>query len=350
MRIEEFRNFLISKGIDACILIDRDPNIFYFAGIELEHCLFVITRSSSFFIASELESERIFKYSKIKKIFSYKTYAERKSLIAKNLKPKVIGINKAEINMRDFEFFSSIFPSAKFDDINEELVMLRQVKTKEEIENIREACFLTDKILEKCIGGFDFRTELELRNFLESEIRNRGFKPSFEPIVASGINSSIPHYSVFSGKLKGFCVIDFGIKFNGYCSDVTRTIYIGSPKKGEMEVYDVVRSSQEAALCSIKEGISAGELDSISRRIIGRYRKNFIHGLGHQLGIEVHDVGFRISHYEKGILMENMVVTIEPGVYFKGKFGIRIEDDVLVRKDGFEVLSKFSKNLVVVKR
>ncbi len=351
MRIKEFKSFLASKGIDACILVDSDPNIFYFSGIELDHCILAIPcNGDPFFIVSELESERIMKYSRIKKVVSCKSYLERNALLSRNLKAKLIGINKARISVRDFESFASVFPSAKFIDVNAGLTELRQVKTADEIERIKKACSVSDNAFSKLIDSFDFKKEQEVRDFLEDHIRKAGCKIAFQTIVASGTNSSIPHYSVFKGVLKGFCVIDFGARYEGYCSDITRTLFVGNPGKKEKMLYGIVRSAQEAAINSAKEGIDACKIDSVARGLIGKYSKNFIHGLGHQLGIEVHDLGFRISSYSSEKLRSNMVMTVEPGIYFKGKFGIRIEDDILIKKNSSEILSKSPKEFMVVNR
>ncbi|MBI2142305.1 M24 family metallopeptidase [Candidatus Woesearchaeota archaeon] len=202
--------------------------------------------------------------------------------------------------------------------------------------------------MQVCIENFDFRTELDVKNFLESEARKLGCKPSFDTIVASGKNASMPHYSGNGRLNRGFCVIDFGIRHKGYCSDMTRTIYLGSPSAKEKELYSRVRQAQQNGIDAVKEGAVAERVDSAARSALGKHKKAFIHGLGHHIGIEVHDTGQRISPHSKWLLKEGMTVTIEPGIYYRGKLGIRIEDDVLVRKNGCELLTKTGKELYIV--
>lgn len=350
MRLGEFQKILDDQGIDACVFLDTDPNIPYFAGIELERCILIVpSESEPVFIVSRLEAERVLNNSRVKNAESFERSYERESLLAKHLKgSKVIGINKDCITTRDYEALQAIGRGFIFADVSDSVSSLRQIKTPEEAEKIRESCRLTDRIIEKCISSFDFKTELEVKNFLEFEAIKLGSRPSFDTIAASGKNASMPHYSG-NGKIEtGFCVIDFGIRHNGYCSDLSRTIYIGNPSKKERELYELVKKSQQAAIDSARDGITAEELDSIARNALGEHKNAFIHGLGHHIGIQVHDSGFRISPGSKGVLKEGMFITIEPGIYHAGVFGIRIEDDIAIMKKGCDILTRANKELVSV--
>ncbi len=350
MRLAEFQKSLKESGIDICLLLNNDQSVFYFSGIELEKCVLAIPSGGNpYFIVSDLEAERVKKVSRVGKVQAFGSSAQRNSLLLSAIgKGAVIGINKGFISVTDFEFLQGIGKSA-FVDVSEAISELRQVKTGEEITIIREACKITDSVLGKCIGNFKFRTELEVKNFLEAEVRELGLKTSFETIVASGKNASMPHYFGNEKLQKGFCVIDFGIRYKGYCSDITRTVYLGSPSRKEKEYYGLVRKAKEKAIESVKEGIVSGDVDAIARKHLGTHSKAFIHGLGHHIGVEVHDSGFRLAPGSKGILKDGMTVTVEPGIYYAGKFGIRIEDDVLVRKNGAELLTKLSSELVAIK-
>ncbi|MBI2133231.1 aminopeptidase P family protein [Candidatus Woesearchaeota archaeon] len=348
MKMQEFRKRLGSRNIDSCILTNEDPNIKYLSGIKLEQCALIIReKSDPFFIIHELEKERVLKYSKIKKVMEYRTAKEKNDILKEAISGKCIGINKTRMTISELELINILKPNMRTEDVNEILTELRQVKTDEEISRIREACEISDKILRKLTCQFDFKTESQLRDFIEHEARIQGKKLSFDPIIASGQNASIPHYSYCEGKLGGFCILDFGIENEGYCSDITRTFFVGKPGKQDIMCYNAVRKAMEESLKHVKEGAEAGLIDSAARRSLGMHEKNFIHGLGHHIGVQVHDPGFRISPGSKGILKENMVVTIEPGIYLPSKLGIRIEDDILVKKAGFEALNKFTKELIL---
>ncbi len=350
MRLDTFQRILRQEQIGACVLLNNDPDVFYFAGVDVEKCVLLIPdRGKPVLVVSELEAERVRKSSRVKSVDVFRSGTERNSIIAGNLKGKgILAINKAAISVANMEFLQALGKPAVFADASKIIDGLRQIKTNEEIEIIREACRLTDKVMQDCINSFDFRTELDVKNFLESEARNLGCKPSFDTIVASGKNASMPHYSGNGRLNKGFCVIDFGIRYKGYCSDMTRTICIGKPSRAERELYSLVRQSQQKGIDAVKEGAVAEDVDSAARSALGKHKEAFIHGLGHHIGVEVHDTDQRISPRSKWLLKENMAVTIEPGIYYKGKLGIRIEDDVLVRKGGCEELTRTDKELVIV--
>ena len=139
---------------------------------------------------------------------------------------------------------------------------------------------------------------------------------------------------------RGFCTLDFGVVLGGYCSDMTRTIHLGKALPGEYEVYDAVLEAQMAAVASVAAGVATGDVDAAARDVLRGHGldKYFSHSTGHGVGLEIHE-GPRIAAKQKDILEEGMVITIEPGVYMPGKFGVRIEDMVLVTKNGAEVLT-----------
>jgi len=141
-------------------------------------------------------------------------------------------------------------------------------------------------------------------------------------------------------------VIDFGVKYKGYCSDITRTIYLGRPKKAEKKIYNLVLSSQLKAIEKIKENILCSEADKQARKVLGKYKKIFIHGLGHGIGIEPHELP-NLSTKSTDKFKQKMVFTIEPGIYSSHKFGIRIEDDILLDKN-IKILTKTNKNLITI--
>jgi Xaa-Pro aminopeptidase len=234
---------------------------------------------------------------------------------------------------------------------------MAQIKTKEEIENIKKACRETDAIFKNIIkfltrpkpGSGLGVTEVELRDFILSEIKIRGLKQSFPPIVTSGRNAGNDiHPQSTDKELSGFVIVDFGVKVNGYCSDMTRTLFIGKPTIEQKKIYDLVLSSEESGVKEVKSGVYAYKLDEVCRSKLGRYSKYFIHMTGHGVGKLIHEnpkIYFKIM---KPVLLEGMVITIEPGIYIKNKLGIRIEDTILVTKKGAVCLTKSPKKLIII--
>jgi Xaa-Pro aminopeptidase len=187
------------------------------------------------------------------------------------------------------------------------------------------------------------QTEMQVAAALEYAARLAGAEAmSFETIVASGERSALPHGRATAVKLprRGFVTLDFGVILDGYCSDMTRTVHMGKALPGEREVYDSVLEAQEAAVAAVAPGVSAGEVDEAARSVLRRVGLDqyFSHSTGHGVGLEIHE-GPRLAAKQTQVLEQGMVITIEPGVYMPGKFGLRIEDMVLVTATGGEVLT-----------
>jgi Xaa-Pro aminopeptidase len=232
---------------------------------------------------------------------------------------------------------------------------LRQVKEPGEMCAIREAARLADEVLEYLRDrGFAGRTEREVALDLEREMRDRGADdPSFPTIVAAADNGALPHAQprkepIPEGTL---VVVDLGCVLDGYCSDCTRTFATGRLAGEARDVYELVLGVQEAAVGEVRAGVGCRELDAHARALIEAegHGEHFGHGLGHGVGLEVHE-GPRLSPTagEDETLAAGTVVTVEPGVYLPGAFGVRIEDLVAVTDDGCEVLSRFPKSLTTV--
>ncbi len=229
---------------------------------------------------------------------------------------------------------------------------LRRVKDKAELAAIAAASEMADEVwrwsLERGLGG---RTERDVARAAEARIRELGGDPSFPAIVAAGANGALPHaepgqHQIATGEL---VVFDMGAKLGGYCSDGTRTFAVGDPGEAGREVYEVVREAQQASLDSVKAGIGGEALDEVAREVIeaAGHGERFGHGLGHGVGLEVHE-GPRVSRRSEDILAVGEVVTIEPGVYLPGELGVRIEDLVVVTADGHDNLSSLPKELEIV--
>lgn len=219
---------------------------------------------------------------------------------------------------------------------------------EKKLQSIKTASRLTEKIFQKTIRHFgSFSTELEVQEYILSEMKKIGKKPSFSPIVGSAKGGSEPHHKPSLPLTKGFCVIDLGLKVSGYCSDLTRTIYLGDPAPKDYYFYGLVKNAQTVGARELKHGAACLKPYFAAKNMLRPYEKNFIHGLGHGLGKRIHTKPF-MKKKSVDILKEGDIVTIEPGIYFKGKFGIRIEDDYLVTKQGAQQLTNLTKELIIL--
>jgi Xaa-Pro aminopeptidase len=230
---------------------------------------------------------------------------------------------------------------------------LREVKDEGELAAIRAAAALADDalrvVLERGVAG---RSEREVARELEQELRERGAEePSFPAIVAAGAHAALPHAVPRDVEIpRGTLVlVDWGAKLDGYCSDCTRTFAVGEPPQLALDVYELVRSAQEEALAATRPEAGYSELDGVARALIEEagHGERFGHGLGHGVGLEVHE-GPRLAKTAEGELAAGNVVTIEPGVYLPGEVGVRIEDLVAVSGDGTEVFSGLPKTLTTL--
>ena len=228
---------------------------------------------------------------------------------------------------------------------------LRQVKDEEELNLMSRAALIGCDLFEHILGVIrPGITEMEVAAELEYRARLHGAEGmSFETIVASGVRSALPHGRATSARIprRGFLTLDFGIIHNGYCSDMTRTVLLGKPQAEEREAYEAVLQAQEAAVAAVTAGVSCGEVDEAARSVLRKAGMGdaFSHSTGHGVGLEIHETP-RVGAEQRTRLRPGMVVTIEPGVYWPGKFGIRIEDMVAVTENGGRVLTPAPKALI----
>ncbi|MGL4363228.1 MAG: M24 family metallopeptidase [Cellulosilyticaceae bacterium] len=233
----------------------------------------------------------------------------------------------------------------------------REIKHEEELKCLRRAEEIGDIAFSKIIPFITEKykegiTENDVTLEIERIMRKEGASGlSFDTIVASGAKSSLCHATPGPEMLKkgDFVVMDFGCKYEGYCSDMTRTIVIGEASEKHREIYDIVLKAQLAALEAIKPGKTGKEIDAVARNIIkdAGYGDYFGHGLGHSVGLDIHESP-RFSPSEDKVLESGMVLTVEPGIYIPGFGGVRIEDVIVVTEDGYENLTKSTKELVIV--
>jgi Xaa-Pro aminopeptidase len=353
-RADRVSAWLAERELDALLVTDA-VNLRYLTGFSGSNGLAVIgTEGARLFITD-------FRYAtqsaeQVDPSFERQTAStDLIESLAPGLEPGRLGFDDVHVSVRTHERLTGLVPAGV------ELVgagglveRMRAVKEPVEIERIRVAAALIDElygwIAERGLAG---RSEREVAIDLEHEMRHLGAEaPSFPSIVASGSHSALPHAEPREDVIpEGTLVtIDIGARLDGYCSDCTRTFATGVLGAEETEVYELVLAAQTAALDAVAPGPTGREVDAVAREIIAAagHSEHFGHGLGHGVGMEVHE-GPRLARVSGTAALEaGNVVTIEPGVYLPGRFGVRIEDLVVVVAGGYDRLSAFPKELLTV--
>jgi Xaa-Pro aminopeptidase len=266
-----------------------------------------------------------------------------------------VGFDSAQTTVADLDRWKAALPSKLrrklLIPVSSAVERLRWLKDEDELAIMAEAAKLGDSLFEHLLGFIrPGLTEATVAAELEYQARIRGAEGmSFESIVAAGPRSALPHGRASQAKLPrhGLLTLDFGVILKGYCSDMTRTVCLGKPSAREREVYETVLVAQEAAVAAVASGVECGVVDEAARSVLrsAGMAEAFSHSTGHGVGIEIHE-GPRIGAGQKDKLAPGMVITIEPGVYFSGEFGVRIEDMVVVERGGNRVLTQSPKALI----
>ena len=317
-----------NQKIDSMIVL-KPENIRYLTGFRPSSSSILILKEDPILLASKIDREDASGSSMVN-LEVYKKFEDVKEL----LKGRV-GIEKS----MTVEFYKKL--SADFEIETTDIIEIsRSVKSKWEIENIEKAL----KIAEKSLMELEFSgTEVELAAKLEYNMRiNSSERASFETIMASGARTSLPHGVPTSNKIESPVLIDWGAVYNNYSSDTSRTIIETGKQE---EIFNIVLDAQKTAIKSIKPGVRSCEIDTIARDVITEYGygDSFIHSTGHGVGLEIHEKP-SLSKNDESELEEGMVVTVEPGIYLEGEFGVRIEDMILI-KNRAHVLNKIKSKL-----
>ncbi|MFP4201251.1 MAG: M24 family metallopeptidase [Clostridia bacterium] len=264
-----------------------------------------------------------------------------------------VGFEAEQLSYGKHRRYSAQVPGVQWIPVTDIVERLRLVKDEDELDTIRRAAAIADEAFEEILPTVRAgRTEAEIALDLEFCARRMGAEGlSFPLIVASGERSSLPHGRASDRRIRpgDFVTFDYGVLYQGYCSDATRTVAVGEPGDEARRVYETVLSAQLGALEELRPGKTGFEIDGVARCIIedAGFGDYFGHGLGHGVGLAVHE-GPRLSYMDADEVLEpGMVVTVEPGIYLPGRFGVRIEDLVVVADDGPEILTTPTKELVV---
>lgn len=302
-------------------------------------------------VTSLLEAESASKGSF--ELHVFKTGEEYTELVERHLKGvSHIGVNAEELTFKSYRFIKDHSKQdAQIEDVSKAIKSTRVVKDEQEISTLKRACTIASEVADAITshvkpGMKEYEVGAELCYMMQ---KKGAAGPSFETIAAFGKNSAEPHYSAGDVVLKkgDFMLLDFGALYRRYCSDITRTYFCGSASKKQREMYEVVHEAQARALEAIQVGEPCSKPHVVAAEYIDstEYKGLFTHGLGHGLGLAVHDGGGLNPRAADVPMREGMVFTVEPGVYVPGFGGVRIEDDVVIRKSGPELLTSARKGL-----
>ena len=345
MKLSQFQSYLQEEEIDLVFLVHPDPNLIYFTQMKPSFALLLITPSSAELYLSKLDLPP--KIQGITVTYLQKDWEQKLA----DSKVKKIGVCKSVLSLQYAEKLKRLYPKAKLVDVSVTLNELRAQKTPEEIQKITKACSITSNAFNVLTNHFSLqklKTERDIAFFLEKFIREQDAELAFPTIVGSGKNSAVPHHVTSSAKLqKGFLQLDFGACYKHYCSDMSRVLYLGKPSQVEKEHFKLLKAAQVAPIQEVTENKSFTELDAISRKKLGKYSSYFIHSLGHGVGVEIHEAP-SFAEKEKQKIKANHIFTIEPGIYFPRKYGIRIEDTLLFDHRA-KILTTSPKELVILK-
>jgi Xaa-Pro aminopeptidase len=353
-RLNGIREKLAEINVDA-LLVYNELNQHYLSGFAFTDGLLLITKNKALLITD-------FRYYEMGKKNAFSDFEvvipeNRKQLISDTLAKegcKRIGFEGNFMSYNDYANHKSNYPGYEFVDIGNIIEVQRQMKEPDEIEKMQKAQDITDLAFSHIIKNITTNmTEIEVAAELEYVMRKNGADGlAFETIAVSGDASALPHGTPRNVKLKrGFLTMDFGAKYQGYCSDMTRTIVIGKADEEIRKLYNTTLNAQLAALDYLKAGADAGEADKVARDIIDSYPEfcgAFGHSLGHSVGLFIHELPGMNKRAFRRKLRAGEIVTVEPGIYLYGKYGCRIEDMVKIEEGGIYNFTKSTKELIEI--
>lgn len=354
-RIERLLDFIHEQKCDA-VVINKEENLHYFSGFVGDDTILVITKKNRLLITDSRYIEQAKQQTSFKIVEQKKGLLAKTAKVLKHIKAKRVAFEGNALLYDSYARMLDLLDGeVKFDrPVN--LDELRIIKDAQELEAIKKAIWIADEgythILNYVKAGM---SENEVAAELEDKMRRLGSqRPAFTTIVASGKRGALPH-GVATDKLINdgeFVTIDFGAVYKGYHSDITRTFCVGKASDKQREIYDVVLGAQMLALKEIAPGKSGKEVDAPVRKYISDagYGDCFGHGLGHGVGLEIHELPRLSPLSPTKELKENMLVTDEPGIYVPDFGGVRIEDTVLVTKDGGQPLTQSDKRLIEINK
>jgi len=354
-RLQRTQAAIEQRRLDA-LLVSYLPNIRYLCGFTGSAGVLLVTSGDKVLLTDGRYTEQAtqeVKGAKVK-IVKKSGLAAAAEWFQKHLRLTQIGIEAAHMTVAERDsLVKAIGKRTKIIATPPIIEPLRMIKNAHEIAAIRAACRLVVDLFRTLTSKLRPEiTESQLAGELEFAARQAGAEQmAFPTIIASGQRSALPHGRASSVPIpaEGFVVCDFGVILAGYCSDMTRTVHVGRPQNEARSAYKAVQEAQQAAVEAIKPGAAAGEVDHAARKLLYNHGlgKFFTHSTGHGLGLEIHEAP-KIAAAQKEVLRPGMIITVEPGVYLPGKWGIRIEDTVVVTETGSEILTPCPKDLLTL--
>ncbi len=351
-KLEQLRSHMKEQGVDAFICLD-ELNQKYLCGFAFTDGYLLITMEDAYLVTD-------FRYTEDAEVkadpaFSVIAPENRTAWLDKALAhadAKTVAMEGGSVPYATFRGYEERHPTITFADIGRTVELLRQVKTPEEIDLMQKAQDITDAAFAHILKVLTpTMTELDVAAELEYIMRKNGAGGlAFDTIAVSGDASSMPHGVPRPVSLRqGFLTMDFGAKFDGYCSDMTRTVVIGRADADMKKLYNTVLQAQTAVLDAIGPGVDAGEMDKIARDIIDRdYAGTFGHGLGHSVGLFIHESPSLNRRAFGRVLRPGEILTVEPGIYLPGTYGCRIEDMIAITETGIHNFTHSPKELIEI--
>lgn len=353
-RIARVQDQMQRRGLDG-LLVSSLHTIRYLTGFTGTHALLFLSSNASTLLTDSRYAEQ----AKMEARNCKRVIVTRNGLYDEASRRRLldtlerVGFEAQYITYAQYRMLRKLFPGVSFASTRELVEEVMVVKDEEEIENIRQAARISDRVFDEVLDiirpGIP---ELEIAAEISYLHKTMGAeRDAFDTIVASGARSALPHARASQKCIRNgeLVTLDFGCVVNGYNSDISRTVAVGRPSQRVRRMYEAVRAAQQEAIESARGGMLARDLDAVARKRIVRagFGKLFHHSLGHGLGLHVHERP-RVSRLSKERLMAGSVITIEPGVYVPEFGGVRIEDDVVLRENGCDVLNTAPKDLLVV--
>ncbi len=364
-KLEQIQKKIEREGLDS-FLFSSSANVFYMTYFRSSNAFVLLKPNDRFFITDaryyEGAKEKLKDWNVILLGSGEKRGIDHLREIINQYGGEKVGFEKEKVTLSFYERLQNKSAENPSDRLNAQLIGyegflndIRLTKTESEIEIIRSAVKKIDNVFQKLIPKIPYlEKELDVRREIVNSIfEEGGTGESFPAIVASAEHSAIPHWETSDSQIKwnNLLLIDMGLVYKGYCSDFTRTLALGNVDKELEKIYHIVKEAHIEATNTVKTGIQIGEIDLAARRIIEKYGYGdyFVHSTGHGIGVEIHEEP-RIYKTNEEPLLENTVFTIEPGIYIPGKGGVRIENIVVCRKNGAEVLTQTDLELRVIEK
>jgi len=371
IRVNRLKKILEEKNFDG-FLVSNFYNILYLTGFktltdnEREAWVLVTNKNIYLFTDSRYlnikdQKSKIKNTNQISNIIKTKLITPEKGIIRylqeiiEEEKIQRLGFEGDDLKVNELQKINKYLVNIEFISQEKLIIKIREIKDEEEINHLKRACKIADQCLDEIIKTIrPGASEKEIAFKIEFWLKEKGYDLSFYPIIAIDKNSAVPHHDTRNGnnekvKKNSIILVDYGAKFKDYCSDTTRVVFVGKPTNEMIKVYRTLLNAQNKTIEQLKIDNNPVSLDQFCRQQLSvvNQQLTYSHSTGHGVGLQTHEYP-KISFTSADVLLPGQIVTIEPGVYLNGKWGMRIEDTILLKENGIEILIKFSKKILVI--